>query len=196
MRARFFKNFLRHPRQIASIVPSSRVLVNRVSRRIDFRQARHIIELGAGEGVHSREIRRRMHPDARLLLFELNGELAAQLEKQFRDDERIEVIQGDAARLLEALQARSWENCDYILSGIPFSLLPRDTKAQLIQDVHTALVAEPHAAFITYQVTTELSGHLDMFHRVVSEYCLPNVPPLFVTSFHKLPDESRMTGDS
>ena len=40
------------------------------SRKIDFDDARVIAEYGPGEGVHTREIVRRMRPDAELLVFE------------------------------------------------------------------------------------------------------------------------------
>src|SRR5258708_27774654 len=71
MSALFFKRFLKRPFQIASIIPSSRALVERVADKIDFDHARVIAEYGPGEGVHSREIARRMRPDCQLLLFEL-----------------------------------------------------------------------------------------------------------------------------
>src|ERR1700726_63362 len=64
----FFKRFLKRPFQIASIVPSSKAMVERVSDKIDFDQARMIAEYGPGEGVHSRAIARRMRPDCQLLL--------------------------------------------------------------------------------------------------------------------------------
>ena len=68
----FFKRFLQRPLQIASIVPSSKALVERVARKMDFSQPRVIAEYGPGEGCHTREIVRRMHPDSRLILFELD----------------------------------------------------------------------------------------------------------------------------
>ena len=55
----FFKRFLKRPFQIASIVPSSKALVERVASKMDFNQPRVIAEYGPGEGVHSREIVRR-----------------------------------------------------------------------------------------------------------------------------------------
>src|SRR6266513_3086579 len=72
MSALFFKRFLKRPFQIASIIPSSKALVERVADKIDFDRARVIAEYGPGEGVHSREIARRMRPDCQLLLFELD----------------------------------------------------------------------------------------------------------------------------
>jgi len=53
----FFKRFLQRPFQIASIVPSSKALVERVARKMDFSQRRVIAEYGPGEGVHSRRDR-------------------------------------------------------------------------------------------------------------------------------------------
>ena len=64
----FFKRFLQRPFQIASIIPSSKALVERVADKIDFTRARVIAEYGPGEGVHSREIARRMRSDAKFSL--------------------------------------------------------------------------------------------------------------------------------
>src|SRR5438128_12469723 len=67
----FFKRFLKRPLQIASIMPSSQALVERVASKIDFDRARVIAEYGPGEGVHSRDLAQRMLADAQLLSLEL-----------------------------------------------------------------------------------------------------------------------------
>src|SRR6266481_8246982 len=54
--ALFFKQFLKRPFQIASIIPSSKALVERVASKLDFSQPRLIAEYGPGEGGHSRAI--------------------------------------------------------------------------------------------------------------------------------------------
>jgi hypothetical protein len=46
----FFKQFLKRPFQIASIIPSSKALVERVASKMDFSQPRVIAEYGPGEG--------------------------------------------------------------------------------------------------------------------------------------------------
>ncbi len=85
MSALFFKRFLQKPFQVASIMPSSRALVERVSDKIDFNKARVIAEYGPGEGVHTREIARRMGPDAQLLIFEVDAAFSRDLKRQFAD---------------------------------------------------------------------------------------------------------------
>ncbi len=185
MSALFFKRFLKRPFQIASIVPSSKALVERVASKLDFSQPRVIAEYGPGEGVHSREIARRMTPDSHLLLFELDAAFAGDLKRQFADDPRVHVIHGDAATLPNELKRRGFDQCDYILSGIPFSILQIEKKRALLQKTYDALA--PDGSFIIYQVTNELKQHARLFEHGESEYFLQNIPPMFITVFHKTP---------
>lgn len=180
----FFKRFLQRPLQVASIIPSSKALVNRVAGKMDFTVPRVIAEYGPGEGVHTREIARRMSPDSTLLLFELDPDLSADLERQFADDPRVHVINGDAARLPEEMNARGISECDYVVSGIPFSILEINKKRALLRKTYEAI--KPGGAFIIYQVTNELRQHATHFQRATSEYFLQNVPPMFITVFQKI----------
>ena len=179
----FFKRFLQRPFQVASIIPSSKAMVERVSSKMDFSQPRVIAEYGPGEGVHSREIARRMPAGSQLLLFELDPDFSRDLERQFANDPRVHVINGDAARLPEELQRLGIPYCDYIVSGIPFSILDLEKKRALLQKTHEAVA--PGGSFIIYQVTNELRQHATLFDRADSEYFLQNLPPMFITVFHK-----------
>jgi phospholipid N-methyltransferase len=181
----FFRRFLQRPFQIASIVPSSKALVERVASKMDFSQPRVIAEYGPGEGVHSREIARRMSPDSHLLLFELDSAFSRDLERQFAGDRRVHVVHGDALRLPQELARRGIAHCDYILSGIPFSILKIEKKRALLRKTHDALA--PGGSFIIYQVTNELKQHATLFDHAESEYFLQNIPPMFITVFQKAP---------
>ena len=180
-----FKRFLARPLQVAYIFPSSQTLVRKVASKCDFSAPRIIVELGPGEGCHTREIIRRMHPDSRLFLFEIDPVLAEHLREQFASDSRVEVIATDAARLKEELQKRGLEHCDYVISGIPFSMFDIPTKRRILNAVYEALAPNQLSAFVIYQCTHELKRHATMFPRVHSEYCLRNLPPLFITVYHK-----------
>lgn len=170
---------------VASIVPSSKTLIQRVARKFDFSEPKVIAEFGPGEGCHTREIVRRMHPQSRLMLFELDAELCDHLRKHFRHDHRVEVLNMDAAELPNVLAERGISHCDYVVSGIPFSILEPAKKKQLLQNIHDSLAPSPESAFIIYQVTNELRGHTKIFPRLESEYCLQNIPPMFVIKFYK-----------
>ncbi len=182
----FLKRFLQRPFQVASIIPSSKTLIRKVAGRIDFSEPRVIAEFGPGEGCHTREIVSRMHADSRLLLFELDPELARHLEEQFSGDPRVTVLHQDAAELPSELAKRGIEYCDYVVSGIPFSILDPAKKRQLLQHTFDSLAPHPRSAFIIYQVTNELVNHCRHFARVESEYCLQNLPPMFVSKFYRV----------
>ena len=164
-------------------MPSSKALVERVSDKIDFESARVIAEYGPGEGVHSREIARRMRSDCQLLLFELDAAFSRDLRRQFMDDPRVHVINDNAAHLPLELRRRGIDWCDYIVSGIPFSILQIDKKRELLQQTYDALA--PGGRFIIYQVTNELKQHAKIFEHADSEYFLQNIPPMFITVFEK-----------
>ena len=183
----FFKRFLKRPLQIASIMPSSQALVERVASKIDFERARVIAEYGPGEGVHSRSLAQRMRPDAQLLLFELDPAFSRDLSRQFIDDPRVSVINANAGTIGIELARRRIAHCDYIISGIPFSILEIEKKRDLLRQTHDALA--PGGAFIIYQVTNELRQHAtDFAPESESEYFLQNIPPMFITVFRKAGD--------
>ena len=47
----FAKNFLQHPRMLGSLIPSSRFLVERLLRKVDWKRAKTIVEYGPGVGT-------------------------------------------------------------------------------------------------------------------------------------------------
>src|SRR5438046_9843871 len=149
----FFKRFLKRPWQIASIVPSSQALVERVASKIDFERARVIAEYGPGEGVHSRALARRMRPDAQLLLFGLDPAFSRDLARQFAGDLRLRGVNANAETLRSELAQRDIAHCDYIISRIPFRILELEKKRNLLRQPHDALA--PGGAVIIYQATNE-----------------------------------------
>ena len=157
--------------------------MERVASKMDLSRPRVIAEYGPGDGVHSREIARRMHPGSKLLLFELDTAFSRDLRRQFCADARVHVVNADAVTLPEELERRGIVQCDYILSGIPFSILEINKKRRLLEKTHHAL--KPGGSFIIYQVTNELRQHATFFDDSDSEYFLQNIPPMFITVFHK-----------
>ena len=185
MSALLFMRFLAQPLRIAYILPSSKVLVRKVAAKIDFTRPSTIVEFGPGEGCHTRELVRQMHPESRLLLFELDPQLAAHLREQFDGDQRVEVLNIDAIHINRELRKRGIDHCDYVVSGIPFSCVEVNKKRSIVRAVFEALAPNPTAAFIIYQVTNELKQHAQMFPRTESEYFVPNVPPMILTVYYK-----------
>ena len=98
----FFKRVLANPLRVGYLVPSSPFLTRQTASQLDYSRPRVIVELGPGEGCHTREIVKRMGPDSRLVLFEVDPEFVSHLRRQFREDDRVTVLQTDALHIREA----------------------------------------------------------------------------------------------
>src|SRR5438067_484523 len=85
MSALFFKRFLKRPFQIASIVPSSKALVERVAEKIDFDRARVIHYLSGDERA---ETTRQTFRSRRVRIFPAKH--SADVHHRFRESERPE----------------------------------------------------------------------------------------------------------
>lgn len=180
----FLARFFCRPKQVASVVPSSKVLVNAVLSRMDLATARTIVEFGPGEGVQTRELLKRVAETTQVILFEVDEVLAESLKQQFEHDRRVTVLQEDALNLKQALSQAGFDQVDYVFSGIPFSLMSKDRKAGLLHDVYSVL--RPGGAFVSYQVTRELNRFAgDVFDTVDSKHCWWNVPPMYVSRYGK-----------
>ena len=161
------------------------MMIRRVGEKMDLSRPCVVAEYGPGEGCHTRGMLQRAHPESKFLLFELDPEFCRDLERQFAHDPRVVVINADAATLPEVLAQQNLSHCDYVLSGIPFSILEVGKKRRLLQKTYDAL--RPGGDFVIYQVTNELRRHATpaIFPRAESEYFIQNVPPMFITVFHK-----------
>jgi len=185
MSAILFRRFLASPFKVAYVLPSSKALVKRVLDKMDFTKARVFVEFGAGEGCYTRELAKRLAPEAKLLVFELDRHLADHLRQQFRHDDRVVVYSQDAATFRDELHKLGIRQADYVISGIPFSYLEPKKKKEILRAVHEGLTAE--GQFIVYQVTPELKAHTRMFAAHEVEYFLANIPPMFIVACHKSP---------
>jgi phosphatidylethanolamine/phosphatidyl-N-methylethanolamine N-methyltransferase len=178
----FFKRLIANPIRVGYLVPSSGVLTRKTAKRIDFSKPRVVIELGPGEGCHTRQIVRRMNAESKLILIELDDQFAAHLTKQFAHDDRVTVVHTDALHLTETLERLGISNPDYIVSGIPFTIMERNLRERLLANIARSM--GPETVFITYQVSLMISEHA-LFDLSRSEHCLLNVPPITVMELRK-----------
>lgn len=178
----FFKRLLANPIRVGYLVPSSGVLTRKTAKRIDFSRPRVVIELGPGEGCHTRQIVRRMNPESKLILIELDEHFTAHLKKQFAHDPRVIVVQADALHLVETLTSLGITHPDYIYSGIPFTIMERNLRERLLSNIADSM--GPDTVFITYQVSSLISEHV-LFDLARSEQCILNVPPIKVLELRK-----------
>lgn len=179
----FFRSFLARPREVGSIIPSSRFLERRVIRCADVASARRVVELGPGTGGTTKALLRAMSADAKLLSIEINPRLAALVRARIPDP-RLTVYQGSAAEITTALKEHGFDAPDLVLSGIPFSTLSRRLGLEILWAVRDALM--PGGRFVAYQVRDRVAvlGR-EVFGPPSVDKELLNVPPMRIYRFEK-----------
>ena len=94
----FFRQWLKNPRTVAAISPSSRQLARQMMHQLP-RHTRRVIELGGGTGVFTKALLDHGVAPADLLVLELNEELHRHLQEEFPG---ALVVCGDASDLAAA----------------------------------------------------------------------------------------------
>ena len=173
--ALFAANFVKHPLMLGSVIPSSRFLIERLLRQVDFGRARVFVEYGPGVGTFTRQILRRMHPDAVLIAVETNPDFVRFLGKSLPDP-RLRVVHGSAADVEAVLARAGLAAADYVISGIPFSTLPPDVREAVLRGTRAALGS--NGMFLVYQFSPKVLPDLRrIFQRVQRSFEPLNVLP-------------------
>jgi phospholipid N-methyltransferase len=160
----FARNFFKNPRMLGSVIPSSRFLVNQLLRNVDWENARVIVEIGPGVGTISKEILRRMRPDATLLVFEINDDFVAHLRQNFGDT-RMRILHRSGAEIGEALAELRLGKADYVIAGIPFSIMTEEARTTVLRNCRDALT--DRGVMLVYQFSGKVRADLQkLFGRV------------------------------
>ena len=179
----FFKGFLRNPKEVGSVIPSSRFLTRRVLRCGAVASSRVIVELGPGTGVLTREILRCMPNDAVLIAVEISHHFVRVLERQF-DDPRLIVYEGSATNLEEALARAGAECADLVVSGVPFSTMRDGAGRRTL--VAARRVLGPGGRFVAYQFRSHVRRMAEpLFGPAETQNEIRNLPPMRVYVWHR-----------
>lgn len=178
----FFREFLKHPLQIASIIPSSRFLERHLVKTAGVSSAKSIVELGPGTGGTTREILRAMSGNAKLLSIETNPNFHSLVSRI--DDDRLIAHLGSAHKLKEIIYKYGLEVPDVVISGIPFSTTSHALGSQIIKAVSSTLA--PSGRFVAYQASRQVvSLCRPLLGSEQVEVELFNIPPMRVYRWEK-----------
>ena len=178
----FLRGFLKHPRQVGSVIPSSRFLERRLVDLGAVRSASTIVELGPGTGGTTRAILRAMQPEAKLLCVEINPEFHAFLSHI--EDPRLLLELGSAEHLRETVSLHRLPAPEAVISGIPFSTISRPLARRILDAISEILA--PGGRFVAYQVRDRVDRLCrPYFGPARVELELLNIPPVRVFQWQK-----------
>lgn len=174
---KFFKESVKNIKTVGTITRSSKYLCKGMIKPVDFSKSKVLVELGAGDGVVTKHILKHMRKDAILLSFELNPKFCEQM-REIKDD-RLIVIEDDAGNLPKYLKEHKLEKADYIISAIPFTILPEEVCYKIIETCKDSLVDKGLFIQIHYSLIPK-KMYQKVFGNVSLNFVPLNVPPAWV----------------
>ena len=171
----FLRGFIKNPVMVGSIIPSSKVLIDKMLDPVDWANTRLFVEYGPGVGTFTRPVLERLGPDATLVTIDTNPDFTHYLKERI-DDPRLVAVTGSAADVEKILADRNLGEADYVLSGLPFSTLPAGVGDDIAEA--TAKVLRPGGAFLVYQFSPKVRDFIaPHFETIKRGFEWINVPP-------------------
>ena len=171
----FLRGFLKNPVMVGSVIPSSRVLIDKMLAPVDWDSTKLFVEYGPGVGTFTRPILDKLGKDARLIAIDTNPDFIDYLNGDI-DDDRFIAVHGSAADVEKIIAAHGFDHADFILSGLPFSTLPPGVGDAIAKA--TAKVIRPGGAFLVYQFSPKVRDFIaPHFDRIDRGFEWINVPP-------------------
>jgi phospholipid N-methyltransferase len=181
----FLRGFFKNPVMVGSIIPSSRVLIDKMLRPVEWENTRLFVEYGPGVGTFTRPILELLGPDAKLVTIDTNPDFSTYLKESI-EDPRLIAVTGSAADVESILADRGLGEADYVLSGLPFSTLPPGVGDAIAEA--TAKVIRPGGAFLVYQFSPKVKDFIQPhFDRIERGFEWVNVPPATLFWAYKEP---------
>jgi phospholipid N-methyltransferase len=179
----FIKQFWKEKKMVGAMAPSSRFLASKMLQNVDFKSARVIIELGPGTGVFTDRIIEKMHPDARMLVFELNDNFFHSLENRI-SDERVKIIHDSAEKIEQYLEEHGLDKADVVISSLPLANFPQELRQAILSASHRSL--KNVGKYIQFQYSLQSKKQIkSTFSDVSIDFTPLNFPPAFVYTCKK-----------
>jgi len=181
----FFRQWLKAPRRMGSVAPSSHHLARAMARQIPaaaLAERAPIIELGGGTGSITRGLLDAGVPSDRLFVVERDPALAELLRSRFPG---VQILCGDATSLPALLAPHGVHRVGAVVSGLPLLLFPEDVLARLVESCFTLLGAGHPLIQFTYGFKSPLASQS---HHLISRraaWVPRNLPPAFVWTYRR-----------
>ncbi len=175
----FIKTALGSFRTSGTIRPSSPSLIRKMLVNIDFDRDITILEFGAGDGVVTLEIAKRLGPASKLYSFEINPEFYSMAKEQIADHPNVQMLPVSAFEVKRQIEMRDIGEVDYIVSCLPISFFKDAVARPYLEDCYDVLTDE--GKFIQFQYSLSRYKLLrKVFESVKLSYTLRNLPPAFI----------------
>ncbi len=176
----FFRQWLRSPKSMGSVIPSSRFLAQAVAREVAWKPGQFVVELGGGTGAITEGLIARGIPRDKLVVVELDGPLYGFLKERFPGSL---VIQGDATRLDEITARFPIGEIGTVISGLPMVGMPLAFQRAIIEQGFKAVGPNGFVLQYSYSPVSPVPAKQLGIKARIARFVPLNVPPAFVWKY-------------
>jgi len=178
-RVRFIIEYIKSPRTVGAIAPSSARLAEEMVGEIDFKSANCIVEYGPGTGVFTEKLIARKKEDTLLIIIENNQEFCNNLRNIYKNKKNVMIINDGAENIKGYLTGLNIKQVDYIVSGLPFTSLPKNISNTILHN--TREILNNNGEFITFQYSlVKKILFKSYFESIRVNKVRFNIPPAYV----------------
>lgn len=181
----FLQAFLKNPKRVGSILPSSNFLANKIVRSVRWNEVKAIAELGPGSGAITHLMKAHLPSSATVFLFERDQGMRNNLKVEYPDF----MFHSNASYLLKKIHQEHVHQLDCIICGLPFFNFSREMRENILSQIITAL--RPGGLLVLYQHS------LHMKKKLAEQLIIENIkfvpytfPPAYVYTCRKKEDEN------
>lgn len=183
---KFLGEFIRQPKVLGSVIPSSPTYMKFFTRQIDLHGAKVVVEIGPGTGVATEHILPRLPQGCRFFAVELSHVLAKQFRRNFPE---VTLHERSAADLPEICRLEGVEQVDAIYSGLPWASFSEPLQRSLLEAIRRVLKPGGKMVTLGYNIGELMENGKRFYKQLAPRYfsrvgksklVWRNVPPGFV----------------
>ena len=176
----FFKTWLRSPKSMGSIIPSSQSLARKIAQQVSWKPGEKVVELGGGTGAITQGLVDAGIPREALVVIELDDKLFTYLQSRFRG---ATVIKDDATKLASILERLNIRKVSTVISGLPMVGMPKGFREAIYTE--SMKVVGPKGAVVQYSYSpiSPVPHRRLGLKAELAGFVLDNLPPAFIWKY-------------
>ncbi|RPD98559.1 16S rRNA (cytosine(1402)-N(4))-methyltransferase [Aureibaculum marinum] len=173
----FIKEAIKNIKTSGTVAPSSRYLIQKMLKEVDFSKTNVIVEYGSGNGNFTKEILKKLSKDSQLICFEINDKFVEHLKKI--KDPRLTILNESCENIKSVCKNLNITSIDYFISSLPLTNIPDNISCKILTESYNQL--DNNGAFLQYQYSLTYYRKLKkMYNQVDLDFEIRNLPPAFI----------------
>ena len=178
----FFRQWLRSPKSMGSVIPSSRALATVIADAVVWKPGQYVVELGGGTGAITQGLIARGIPRDKLVVIELDESLYDWLSAHLPGSL---VVRGDATKLDRILLDRGITDVSTVISGLPMVGMPFAFQKAIVEQGLAALGADGTMLQYSYSPISPVPARKLGIKAEIVRYVLWNFPPAVIWRYRR-----------